>query len=157
MRRHRAALVAAVLLLSVQPAARAHPAYDFEGRCTFVTANVDPGRPDVYTGEVDAYVVATDDRGVPVGVPISVDCVLVVNGIPERTVLTASGTGAAAGVASLEFTAGPHDVINLCDEVTVGGEFHRVCVYRGPGHGLTQTLCSYDHIEDVPFVCRRIG
>ena len=160
MRRHRAALVATVLLLSAQPAAQAHPTYHYEVDCSFFTVSDGTDSPDtVWTGEADVRVVATDDLRVPGAVvPISVDCILVnYDSGTETTLVSASGVGAAVGAASLTFVADPDDVLTLCWAVTVGNEPHRDCQWAmttelAPTKGVEQT---YEWAD--PVVCREIG
>lgn len=129
MRRLVAAGLTAGLLAFPAPA-EAHPNYDYTGKCGFAAFSPVDGS-STWQGYVDVHVVATAG-GLPAAVPISVDCVLYVDWQPARTVLSASGTGAAAGAATLTFDAGPDDVVMLCPHVVVAGETHTGCA-SGPG------------------------
>ena len=118
----RRALLAgvAVLCATVATPAHAHPDYHYTGGCTYAT-ELDPTTPGVWRGVAGAAVVAThaaDDT--PAAVPISVDCVLYVNGANPRTILSANGLGVAAAARTWSYEADHTEIVTLCDVVTVG-------------------------------------
>ena len=134
MRKLLAACAVAGLALSTAPAAHAHPFFDHRLGCVLVAASdTDPyqvlGGPTVWTGVAAVAVVATRaDRVTPAPTaPVFARCDLYVNSGFQGTLVTASGTGVAAGAALATFTALPTDVVDICQEVWVAGEQHSYC------------------------------
>ena len=110
--------------------AQAHPTYHYRGGCGFFTVSDGTDSPQTkWDGEIQAVVVATDAvTGAPAPVRIDVDCELRINGAtPGTVVFSASGTGVAANAGQFSFHADPDDIVTMCDNVTVGGEFHKEC------------------------------
>ena len=118
----RRALLAgvAVLFATVATPAHAHPDYHYIGGCGFATLRDDSTASPTWRGEADVYVVATDAEFAPAAVPISVDCVIYVNGANPRTILSASGVGVAAAARTWSYEAEDTDVVTVCEVVTVG-------------------------------------
>ena len=116
------------VLLWTAPAG-AHPGYHYEGGCAFTAvSDGDNGPATVWSGEMHALVVATDAAGAPApAVGIGVACEVYVNGTGPTTVLTASGTGAAAGATTWTYQADLSDLVEVCSVVTVAGSRHATC------------------------------
>lgn len=122
--------VAAVTAVAVYaaPAASAYPTYRYAGdacRATLVVDETLTGQSQA--GTVRTSAVATDTAGLPALVPISVDCVLVVNGMSTGNVLSASGTAAAAAVGRFEVQATASDTVEMCATVVVAHNAHEDC------------------------------
>ncbi len=126
----------AVGMLTVSAPIAAHAAHtSYRGGCGFATLNdTTPGGQlggqDVWNGEVDMEIIATDSSAnkVPQPFAISAFCELLVNGVSQGTVLgPQSGIGFVAAVGQIQFTASTTDIVSLCDNVTVDGESTRNC------------------------------
>ena len=110
--------------------AQAHPRYHYVGGCGFSTIGDGTDNPQTHwDGEIHVVAFAEDAHaGTPAPVRIDIDCELRINGAtPGTVVFSASGTGVAANVGQFSFNADPDDIVTMCDNVTVGGEFHKVC------------------------------
>ena len=117
-------VLAALAAAALAAPAHAHPAYHYTGSCVSFATNVGTS----WTGPVAVSVTATDSAGNPALVPISVKCHLKINGAVWDVVAAGSGIGSAWGIGSAAYTADPDvDVVELCDEVVVGGEHHYAC------------------------------
>ena len=111
--------------------AQAHPTFHYRGGCAFMTISDGTDSPQTqWEGEVHAAGVATDAvTGAPApAVSITIDCELRINGAtPGAVVFSVSGTGTAGGAGLFSFNADPDDIVTMCENVTVGGEFHKDC------------------------------
>jgi hypothetical protein len=111
------------LLVATAPVARADHG-QYVGGCSFLALNdTTPdgslGGQNQWTGEIDTVVVATDWNGIPMLASVDVECELLVNGVSQGVVLSASGTTVAASAGPFSYTAQEGDVVTLCDHVRV--------------------------------------
>ena len=105
------------------------PNHSSRGHCRgTLAADGANGPQTTLTGQVEATVSATDTAGVfsPTAA-INVECELLVDGVSQGTVLSASGTGVAAATAALAVQADPASTFILCSFITVNGESHSRC------------------------------
>lgn len=135
MRKILAAGIAAGLLLSIAPAATAHPFFHHRGGCVLAVANDEVpsqplGGPTDWNGVAAIAVVATRADGITPALtaPIVGRCDLYINNLFKGTLVTAPpGIGATAGATLTSFTANPGDSVSICAVVQVSGEPHTRC------------------------------
>ena len=124
------ASLAGITAVAAATPVQAHPTYHYYGGCSYFTLSdgTDSSQTQ-WDGEVHAVAVATDAvTGAPAAVAITVECELRINGAtPGMILFSASGGGVVAGASHVTFHADPDDIVTMCDNVTVGGEFHKQC------------------------------
>jgi hypothetical protein len=141
-------LIAALIAGSaLTPAAHADSGFGWEGGGCHWSALDDTspggvlGGQDTWHGYVSLLVIPNDaETGLPSGAAVTAECVLMIDGANERTVLAGSGVGVAAAAGTLTFTADyPDVVVQLCTRVTVGTETIDDC---GDGDPCPGALCT---------------
>ena len=87
-----------------------------------------PSPQTQYDGVIEVGPARATDYGSAPGDGVSVECVLVINGVvPGYVIGTASGTGVASNTHQLTWHADPSDDVVVCAEVTVSAGFFRDC------------------------------
>lgn len=127
--------VATATALTTVTSVEAHPSRHYRGGCGYFAESDGTDSPQTgWEGEIDAAAVATDEGNlIPAPTAsISVECELRINGAaPGTTVLSCSapGTGFVACAGRLSYTAHPDDIVTMCEQVVVDGEFHEDCAH----------------------------
>lgn len=136
MRKLAVAVALAAATFTSTSAAQAHPNYHYTGGCSVAIVSADTSNTPSWRFVTTISAMATNiHSGAPEAVPIKVECWLRINGVGHGYLASAnSEVVVVTPPQSTSVTAAMDAVFTVCDEVTVGGDFHMACFDIEPTH-----------------------